>query len=192
MDAFVFDPANYGPVFAPLLDAERLNALGPGSPVLEMRSRLEALDLDRAFAPNPIRDISMAHACLAGLWLLYDFLDESHTISQDIATNTGSYWHGIMHRREPDYGNAAYWFRRVGQHPIFDALRRETARIAAAPPVPAAAFLTEKPSWDPFVFIDLCEAAANGTADCDLLCQQIQRCEWQLLFDHSYRNALGS
>ena len=60
----------------------------------------------------------MAEGCLAGLWLLYDFLDESHTISQSLDTLEGSYWHGIMHRREPDYENAKYWFRRVPVHPI--------------------------------------------------------------------------
>ena len=46
----------------------------------------------------------MAACCLCGLWLLHDFLDESHSLSQEITTDTGSYWHGIMHRREPDYG----------------------------------------------------------------------------------------
>jgi len=54
MEKFVFDPTAFGPAFSPLLNAEFLNALGPGSPVVEMRARLETLDLDRAF-PQRIR-----------------------------------------------------------------------------------------------------------------------------------------
>lgn len=60
--------------------------------------------------------------CLeAGLLLLHDFDDESHTISQSLEDKdplgTANYWHGIMHRREPDASNAAWWFRRIGRHP---------------------------------------------------------------------------
>ena len=61
------------------------------------------------FAQNP--------ALAAGIWLYVDDIWTSHTVSQDIPVATGSYWHGIMHRREGDFWNSHYWFNRVGDHP---------------------------------------------------------------------------
>ncbi len=61
-------------------------------------------------------------AALAGLFLLYGHWDLSHQISQDVTSREGSYWHAIAHRLEPDSWNSSYWFRRVGEHPIFSGL----------------------------------------------------------------------
>ena len=47
-------------------------------------------------------------ALRSGLWLYVDELDRSHRISQQIPDATGSFWHGIMHRREGDFGNSHY------------------------------------------------------------------------------------
>ena len=58
------------------------------------------------------------------------FLEPSHTISQGISSPSGSYWHGIMHRREPDYANAKYWFRRVGPAPDLSAMWETAAELA--------------------------------------------------------------
>src|SRR5688572_32618825 len=96
----------------------------------EHRSALTALSESNLFDPGRARDEAMARCCLAGLWLAFDFLDESHRISQDIETPSGSYWHGIIHRREPDYANSKYWFRRAGRHAIFPAMRRWSALLA--------------------------------------------------------------
>jgi hypothetical protein len=186
-----FDATRYGPAIAALLHEERLAPLGPGRPNQAARTSLERLTVDNAFAPACVRATDMAACCLAGLWLYHDFLDESHRLSQDIETTTGSYWHGIMHRREPDYGNSKYWFRRVGSHPAFGPLQQAAAELAADVDDPAAAPLTRQECWDPFAFIDLVEACAEGKANCAALCRQIQHCEWQLLFDYCYREAIG-
>src|SRR5262245_63172112 len=111
----------YGPAITELLD-DRLPALGPGTPDESVRPKLKALALNRSLAGAKIVDFVASRCVLSGLWLWHDFLDESHRLSQDIDTVEGSYWHAIMHRREPDYGNAKYWFRRVEQHEIFDQL----------------------------------------------------------------------
>jgi hypothetical protein len=50
----------------------------------------------------------------AGLWLYVDELDRSHAISQNLHSSLGAAWHGVMHRREGDFANAKYWFRRAG------------------------------------------------------------------------------
>ena len=90
---------------------------------------------------------------LAGLWLYHDELGRAHTIAQDLNTPEGSFWHGIMHRREPDPGNAGYWFRRVGPHPVFPALRDAVAELL--PQHPASTFKL-KAEWDPYAWIDFC------------------------------------
>jgi hypothetical protein len=166
--------------------------LGPGSPEPALRGRLQALAAENLFAPQPVRDRDMAAACLAGLWLYHDFLDESHTISQGIETPAGSYWHGIMHRREPDAANAKYWFRQVGGHPVFAPLAIAAAEIARrCDGPPAARFLATQTAWDPFAFIDLCEEARTGRSAAEALCRAVQQREWELLFEHCYRPAVG-
>jgi hypothetical protein len=182
----------FSPVARELIDPGRLPALGPGTPDESQRGRLAALTADELFGAAKMARPDFAAACRAGLWLLYDFLDESHAISQDIATAEGSYWHAIMHRREPDYSNAKYWFRRVGTHLIFAPLRARAVELTGQAGRPAgSAFLAGQSAWDPFAFIDLCESAARGRPACEPLCRQVPRAEWDLLFEYCYRRAVG-
>lgn len=187
-----FDPTWYGPAVAALMDPDRRNDLGPGEPDQAARSRLEALDVPTVCHAAEVADPDMARACLAGLWLRHDFLDESHSISQSIHNTTGSFWHGIMHRREPDASNAKYWFRQVGDHPICERLATEARDLTAASTFgEAAAFLREGSDWDPFAWIDLCSRAMRDGGALAALCREIQEAEWRLLFDYSYRQATG-
>jgi hypothetical protein len=184
-----FNPSLYAPAIADLLREPWTPPLDTGMPSSEVRARLEALASDNAFAPHRVRDRGMAGACRAGLWLYYNFLDESHQISQELHTPTGSYWHALVHRREPDFSNAKYWFRHVGDHPIYESLRQAAAELAADAP-PSCEFLRTQPAWDPFAFVDLCAAVLVGRAPCEDLCLQIQKREWELLFDWCYRQAV--
>ena len=126
-------------------------------------------------------------AALSGLYLYFCAYDESHSLSQDIPTVEGSFWHGIMHRQEPDAGNAGYWFRRVGQHAVFPALRDAAAAIAEQN---GATKFHVKVTWDPFAFIDYCELARRKPGSIEEeTAMAIQLAEWQLLFDYCARPA---
>jgi hypothetical protein len=128
--------------------------------------------------------------CLRSAALLWhDYLDESHTISQEIRTADGSFLHAIMHRREPDYNNAKYWFRRVGTHPSF-------ARIAARAAGPLATDagknlvtrLAPQGNWNPFAFVDACEEAADrSSADPTVRALMlVQQVEFNCLLEHLF------
>jgi hypothetical protein len=182
----------YSPAVAALLAEGKLNELGPLRPDEPLRPVLQALTPEAIVAPHPLGDRQMALACHAGLWLRHDFLDESHAISQRIETPTGSYWHGIMHRREGDFDNAKYWFRRVGRHPVYEPLGAEACELATRSDAREQAEpLADESQWDPFHFIDLCQRAAGRSSALSRLCREIQRREWCLLFEFCHARAIG-
>jgi hypothetical protein len=123
-------------------------------------------------------------SAFAGLLLFFGDWERAHTVAQDIETIDGSYWHAIVHRQEPDAGNAGYWFRQVGNHPIFPALRDEAANILQRYPAP----FKLASSWSPTAFIDLCETALNQPgSNVEQAAIEIQHAEWKLLFEWCIR-----
>ncbi len=166
-----FENSSYGPVFAELLKGERNRALDEGSPNESTRPALASLTTADAFDHASIVDQDQARCCIAAVWLLHDFLDESHSVSQGIATAEGSFWHAIMHRREGDFSNAKYWFRKVGEHSVYGEISAD---------------------WTPFDFVDECQAALRAGSEAQQHCRELQQREWEALFDFCYSKATGS
>jgi hypothetical protein len=158
-----FDPDAYGPEVAAILaldgSGERLMSLaGPRCVSEDARARIAL-----AQVPETLR---------AGLYLYFGCWTEAHEAAQDTPTREGSYWHAIVHRQEPDAGNAAYWFGQVGSHPIYAQLTELANEPSLAP-------------WNPRAFIDYCERARREPGGPqERRAQELQRLEWQLLFDH--------
>jgi hypothetical protein len=187
-----FTPADYGPVLAELLQTDRCRALDAGRPDKSMRGALERATAT-AFAHAKAVDRDMADCCLAGVWLLHDFLDESHSISQNIHTASGGFWHGVMHRREGDYSNAKYWFNRVGSHEVFGELPACVSELAESTAANSLANrLISRGQFDPFQFVDLCQSAHRTGEVAEDFCRRVQQAEWELLFAHCYRHALNT
>jgi hypothetical protein len=158
----------YPAAVAELLATPHPVSLGPGTPAAALGAKLKAAAK------------TLPPACAAGLYLRFDFLDESHAISQDDEGNPDrDFWHAIMHRREPDAANSKYWWRRVGKHAVLEQLRERA---------PALGYAFTKPE----AFVDFCEKVRDtGTAE-EELAKRVQQLEWQLLFDWCYRKAVGA
>jgi hypothetical protein len=182
-----FDSNLYGKEVAAILaldqDGHRLIPLVSGTcSCPAARSQLSTRSAAQLF-PRAA-DPSLA---LAGLWLYFSCFDECHEIVQDNGCAEASLWHAILHRQEPDSGNAAYWFRRCGNHPIFPALCQAADEIVAR--LPEAEFRTGG-KWDPYSFVMFCERARQqpGSSQ-EQAALEIQLVEWQLLFDYCARNS---
>jgi hypothetical protein len=187
-----FSPAAYGPVFAELLTTDRCRALDGGAPNAAMRAALTRATQAACFAHAHVVDPDMAQCCLAGLWLVHDFLDESHTISQNVETSAGSFWHGVMHRREGDFSNAKYWFRRADVPDVLAELGPRVSALAAEAQTAGVRPLAASGGpLDPFAFVDACQAARRTSGVADAYCRRVQQLEWECLFDHCYRRAVG-
>jgi hypothetical protein len=131
----------------------------------------------------------------AGLLQVHDFWESSHQAAQradDLGEREHSaYWHGIAHRREPDAGNAAYWFRRVGSHPVFKPLADAARPILDEHGDSAlSGRLISGGAWNAMAMIDLCTDARPGTPQ-ETLARRLQRVEMWLLLEATYA-ALGA
>jgi hypothetical protein len=122
-------------------------------------------------AESALRELTADASVLAGLWLYCGRFEESHSISQELQTEEGSYWHGILHRQEPDDWNAGYWFKRVGKHAIFEDLRNAAQGLG----------YSTGDRWDARAFIDFCASARREGGAKERLAVEVQQIEFGML-----------
>jgi hypothetical protein len=154
--------------------------LGPGPrpgvrPQPELEAELKSILRETRLAESS-RELLRS---LVLLW--HDHLDASHTISQGIENPDGSLLHAIMHRREPDFWNSKYWWRRVGAHPVHLELAR---RVTALLDTRGARVLRDKllagGRWDAGAFVDACERPGGE----EELLRAIQRLEFEVALEY--------
>ena len=158
----------------------------PISPVFE------ALPLSRALqrlvvaepvggAPHDAVAAAVADPALAGrpalqatLWLYVDDLDRAHELVQDLHSPTGSLLHAVMHRREGDFSNAMYWYRKAGHHPAFGRIDLTGGGAGSG---------TSVARYDPQLFVRQVEkAVAEKDPESPALVSQ-QNKEWVAIFE---------
>ncbi len=166
-----------------LLQPDLLKKLCPSEPLdYSLASRIREAD-DATLAGDATIQNKTAWAMVRG-GLLYavDALDPAHRIFQDEPSDLGSYWHGMMHRREGDFDNARYWFRRAGHIPVFEKMHRAAAEHSG--------LFGRQNTWDPYLFTGECEQARFGAPEKTPELAAVQRAEWEVLFDYCWRQAV--
>ena len=163
-----------------IFDSPPMPSLGP-----ETRDSLLSIDQCKKRTANALENENITgieeKLILSAALLWHDYLDESHTISQSIHTQDGSYLHGIMHRREPDYSNAKYWFHKTGSYSGYDIL---SVKVETILDNTSLSSLTEG-RWDPFTMVDSVSQAKHGTCEYELL-QKVQQAEFQTLLEKTF------
>jgi len=172
------------------------DGLDDGPPLIRggpRRPKLVAAASDRSLAALfPDADRPRRLALAAGLLQVLDAWDPSHTAAQEAddqgERQTSQYWHGIAHRREPDAGNAGYWFRRVGRHPAFDDLAEAARPVLDEHGDPALTDRLMRGGWDPVAFVDVCTSVPPGSPTA-AVAGGIQRMEMAILLAYSLHQA---
>jgi hypothetical protein len=174
--------------FKELITTSSLPDIGPTA--RPDRLSIERIDerLKTFFANAKIPSSLQRHLRATAL-LWHDYLDESHSISQELRSSEGSLLHGIMHRREPDYPNAKYWFHRVGKHSCYAEITCRVAVLLERRGDQALeSRLAPRGQWDPFAFVDVCEEASSqpGAATRLETLKLIQEFEFDALLAHLF------
>lgn len=167
------------------LSTRDLPELGPGprhGVLAEEAVRLRLLDATRGL------ELAAADSeLLTAIALLYhDHHDAAHNRVQDRTDAEGCLVHAMLHRREPDHWNAAYWFRRVSGHPIYGALTPAAIRAAKDPDARAVLErLTLSGNVDPLALVQECRRVAERPCmRSEAYLRTVQHLEFTALVEH--------
>lgn len=166
------------------LNPDLLKKLTPTDPIdWESPGRIRDASDETLSGGKAIVDGNMFALVRGALLNVVDALDAAHRIFQDDSSDLGSYWHGVMHRREGDFDNARYWFRRAGRLLISDKMHAAAAQVSAN--------MAKQNSWDAYLLTGMCEQAKFGDADAIPECLKLQRVEFDELFAYCWRKSVG-
>ncbi|MBT4136607.1 MAG: hypothetical protein HOE48_01770, partial [Candidatus Latescibacteria bacterium] len=155
--------------------------------------------------------VSQIHGDLVrnALYQKNDDLDTAHQICQTIGKTADApeicYWHGLIHRREPDFKNAHSWFQKsrnlAANNQLYQATYNFLQRAIQMPDYGdtrevALQFwqhLRNQGTWDALYFLNLCESAIeNKNSDLQKLLEDIQAIEFETLFQWTFQKAIGT
>lgn len=162
----------------------RLVTSGPGTD--GVREAVEKLAGSEALAT--VKDRNMAQCLVAGMWLWHDWLEEAHRLVQPIPTETGNFWHAVMHRREGDFDNSRYWYARCADHPAMAILAAQSGDIINAHPADKTLLRLAWNGWNPAVMVDLVQQVHQKPEDPRyVIAVRLQQLEWRVLSGHCLR-----
>jgi len=139
----------------------------------EACARAERAQPPKAADPEVVRALVL-------LW--HDHWEPAHQLVQEKESREAALVHAIVHRREPDFWNAQYWWRRVGAHPACEALGRQIRPwLDQHGPEEWGSRLIRGGIWDPSAFVDLVESLPETDPAHTRLARQIQKLEFETL-----------
>jgi hypothetical protein len=165
-----------------LMNPDLLGKLTPSEPLAwDLTARIRDASDETLSGGREVVDGKMFALVRGALLNAVDALDAAHRIFQDDPSDLGSYWHGVMHRREGDFDNARYWFRRAGKQPIFAKMHEAGSQISAT--------MAKQVTWDAYLLTGMCEQAKFGDTDAVAECLRLQRVEFDQLLAYCWRKS---
>ena len=173
-----------------------------------LKPYIDKIDTSTLFSEHTLISDIHGHLVRNALYQKNDDLDAAHQICQWVGESSSlpeiSYWHGIIHRREPDIHNARNWFQKAqglaANDVLYQAIYSHLQRAIQIPNYGEARdtayqfrqHLQNHGTWDALYFLNLCELyLQNKDPNLQKLLEDIQAIEFKTLFHWTFQKALG-